>query len=62
MDKVLCEAKKDLESFTDQVVRSVGSAALAQQVKDAKPELPTLELPACEPLADFTPDCKIYDR
>lgn len=39
LDKVLSEAKADLESFTDQLAHSLGSAELAKQIKGAKPDL-----------------------
>lgn len=39
LDKVLTEAKADLESFTDQLAHSLGSEALAAQIKGAKPDL-----------------------
>ena len=39
LDRVLTEAKADLESFTDQLAHSLGSAALASQIKGAKADL-----------------------
>jgi hypothetical protein len=39
LDKVLTEAKADLESFTNQLARSLGNAAIADQVKRVKPDL-----------------------
>jgi hypothetical protein len=39
LDRVLTEAKADLESFTDQLAHSIGSAAIAAQIKGAKPDL-----------------------
>jgi hypothetical protein len=39
LDRVLTEAKADLESFTDQLAHSLGSAALAARINGAKPDL-----------------------
>jgi hypothetical protein len=39
LDKVITEAKADIESFTTQLANSLGSAALAAKISDAKPDV-----------------------